>query len=526
MTFKDLFILLLGPELWLTFLGFFLFTLDLIFPRAPKKVFGLLTLLAFVGGLVLVAAQVLSPDLADEVRQAAQENRLGYWLVTTFSLDGLATFSKGAIFIGAILIALVTVDYVEKNLREGIPEFYGLMVFSVLALCFMVSSVELITLFLAIEFASISSYILAAYLRGDPKSSEAAMKYFLVGATTTAAGLYGMSLIYAGTGTTYLYEMTAQFMPQLGETGVAFSPPLPVLIGLLMMLATLGFKVAMVPFHGWCPDAYEGAPTPITAFLSVASKIAGMATLMRVFASGFGPLSAGWVPILAFLSLVTMTFGNLAALWQTNVKRLMAYSSISQVGYLLIGVAAFSPSDFQTLLGMSTFQGSEMALPGIFYFLLGYAFANMGAFAVIIWVENWEGATDRESFEGLAQRSPVAAALLTLSFLSLIGIPPLAGFFGKFFLFGAALSRGLGWLAIAGVVNSVISAFYYLEVVRRMYFFPPRRPERVSTSLMVSSAAVLGVVGAFAIGILTEPAYQWAMAAFFDVVFAPNISFR
>ncbi len=526
MSFKDAFVLLLGPELWLTYWGFALLIVDMVAPRTPRKAFGLMTLFAFIGGLVLVVFQVAVPDLPDRIREVSQTNDLLYWLITTFSLDGLGSFSKVAIFIGAILIGLVTVDYVEKNLTEAIPEFYALMVFAVLALCFMASAVELITLFLAIEFASISSYILAAYLKADARSSEAGMKYFLVGATTTAVGLYGMSLIYGGTGTTYLYHISAQLMPNLGQTGVAFAAPLPVVIGVLMLLATLGFKVALVPFHGWCPDAYEGAPTPITAFLSVASKIAGMAALVRVLSGGFGPASAGWQSVLTFLSVVTMTFGNLGALWQTNIKRLMAYSSISQVGYLLIGLAAFSPSDFRTLVGLSTFQPSDMALPGILYFLVGYAFANMGAFAIIIWVENTEGAVELDRFDGLAQRSPVAAALLTVAFLSLIGIPPLAGFFGKFFMFGAALARGLGWLAIAGVLNSVISAFYYLEVVRRMYFLAPKREVGLVKSLFLSSAGVVGILGTLTVGVLMEPAYQWAMASLFDVVFSPGVAFR
>jgi NADH-quinone oxidoreductase subunit N len=213
-----------------------------------------------------------------------------------------------------------------------------------------------------------------------------------------------------------------------------------------------------------------------------------------------------------------MTFGNLGAIWQRNIKRLMAYSSIAQVGYLLIGIAAFTPNDWQILTGAKTPDPTDMGLAGILYFVLGYAFANMAAFAVIIWVENALNSSEMEDYEGLAQRAPVAATILTIAFLSLIGIPPLAGFFGKFFLFGAALKAGLGWLAIVGVINSVISAFYYLEVVRRMFFFPARRPEPLETTGLVSGAALIGVLGAFLLGILVNPAFQWAQNSLIAIV--------
>jgi proton-translocating NADH-quinone oxidoreductase chain N len=284
------------------------------------------------------------------------------------------------------------------------------------------------------------------------------------------------------------------------------------------MLAMLGFKVSMVPVHGWAPDTYEGAPTPVTAFLSVASKAAGMAVFLRVLAASFGPASTGWQLVLSFLSLVTMTFGNLGALWQRNIKRLMAYSSIAQVGYLLIGIAAFTPADWEILTGVRAASPTDMGLPGVLYFVLGYAFANMAAFAVIIWVEHATGSAEIDDYDGLAQRAPFAATLLTISFLSLIGIPPLAGFFGKFFLFGAAIKSGLAWLAIAGIINSVISAAYYLEVVRRMFFLEPKRLEILPSPFLVSSTAVIGASGAFLLGIFVNPAFQWAQNSLFEIV--------
>ncbi|MCX7643072.1 MAG: NADH-quinone oxidoreductase subunit N, partial [Armatimonadetes bacterium] len=355
-------------------------------------------------------------------------------------------------------------------------------------------------------------------MRDDPRSSEAGLKYFLVGASTTAVALYGMSLVYGTSGTTQLHEIAAKLTPSLGERGPAFSVHAFTLLGLFLMLAMLGFKVSMVPVHGWAPDTYEGAPTPVTAFLSVASKAAGMAAFLRVLAAGFGPASTAWQFVLAFLSFATMTFGNLGALWQRNIKRLMAYSSIAQVGYLLIGVAAFSPTDWAILTGSRAAQPTDMGLPGILYFILGYAFANMAAFAVIIWVEHSTGSSEIEDYDGLAQRSPLAATVLTVAFLSLIGIPPLAGFFGKFFLFGAAIKSGLAWLAIAGVINSVVSAAYYLEVVRRMFFLKPKQAEPTTAPFLVSITALIGVLGVFILGIFVNPAFQWAQNSLHDVV--------
>ncbi|MCS7265600.1 MAG: NADH-quinone oxidoreductase subunit N [Armatimonadetes bacterium] len=504
----------MAPELWLALMGFAIFTLDLIFPRSPKRNYGILTIVAFVGALLLVGWQM--GKLADAEMEPT--NKIAVWLTTAFVADRMAVFFKVAILVGALLVAFVTVDYAERHIWSGRAEFYAILVFAVLALCFMASAVELITLFLAIEFASIASYILAAYMRDDPKSSEAGLKYFLVGATTTAVALYGMSLIYGTMGTTQLYEIAEKLTPILGEKGSAFGLHPFTLLGLLLMLAMLGFKVSMVPVHGWAPDAYEGAPTPVTAFLSVASKAAGMAAFLRIVAATFGPASTGWQLILAFLSLVTMTFGNLGALWQRNIKRLMAYSSIAQVGYLLIGIAAFTPTDWQILTGVRSAQPTDMGLPGVLYFVLGYAFANMAAFAVIVWVENFAGSSEMEDYDGLAQKSPLAASLLTISFLSLIGIPPLAGFFGKFFLFGAAIKAGLAWLAIAGIINSVISAAYYLEVVRRMFFLQPKIQKSAEAPFLVSIAAIVGVLGAFLLGIFVGPAFQWAQDSLYEIV--------
>jgi NADH-quinone oxidoreductase subunit N len=506
----------MAPELWLALLGFGVFALDMAFPRLPKRNYGLLTIFAFLGALFWVGWQMSKSPLPGAEQE--QLPKIALWLTTAFAADRLASFFKVAILIGALLVALVTVDYAEKRIAFARAEFYGILIFAVLALCFMASAVELITLFLAIEFASIASYILAAYLRDDPKSAEAGLKYFLVGATTTAVALYGMSLVYGSTGTTHLYEIAEKLTPSLGEKGPAFGVHAFTMLGLLLMLAMLGFKVSMVPVHGWAPDTYEGAPTPVTAFLSVASKAAGMAVFLRVLAASFGPASTGWQLVLSFLSLVTMTFGNLGALWQRNIKRLMAYSSIAQVGYLLIGIAAFTPADWEILTGVRAASPTDMGLPGVLYFVLGYAFANMAAFAVIIWVEHATGSAEIDDYDGLAQRAPFAATLLTISFLSLIGIPPLAGFFGKFFLFGAAIKSGLAWLAIAGIINSVISAAYYLEVVRRMFFLEPKRLEIPPSPFLVSSTAVIGVSGAFLLGIFVNPAFQWAQNSLFEIV--------
>ncbi len=292
---------------------------------------------------------------------------------------------------------------------------------------------------------TISFYILSAYLLNDGLSAEAGLKYLILGALSSAVLLFGMSLVYASSGSTVFTEI---------YSALATASHQPILIaGIVMLMAGFGFKISAVPFHMWTPDIYQGAPTPVTAYLSVASKAAGFAALVKVFMVALPGIELNWNIILAVLAALTIVIGNLTALPQKNVKRMLAYSSIAQAGYILAGLVA----------------ANTYGIKGVLYYALIYVFANVGAFAVITMVETETGSTDIEAFNGLGRRSPMLAAVMTICFLSLAGIPPLAGFVGKFYLFAGAIQAGYLWLAFIGLLMSMISVYYYLNVSKAMY---------------------------------------------------------
>jgi NADH-quinone oxidoreductase subunit N len=360
--------------------------------------------------------------------------------------DGYALFLNLVILTAAALAILVSVDYAQRTgLAQG--EYYTLLLLSTTGMMLMASAINLMTIFLALEILSIALYVLVGLNRAERRSGEAALKYLLLGAFASGFLLYGMALIYGQAGTTSLAGVRDHLLSSGGEVS-----PL-VTVGLGLMIVGFGFKVALVPFQMWAPDVYQGAPTSVTAFMSVGAKAAGFAALGRVALYAFGELQGDWVWVLAALAALTMTVGNLAALRQTNLKRMLAYSSIAHAGYVLVGVAA----------------GNEAGTSAVLFYLLAYAFMNVGAFAVIIAVGHFEGVNGGgetlEDFSGLAARKPWLAAAMALFMLSLAGVPPLAGFLGKLYVFGAAVQADLTWLAIVGVVNSVISAYYYLHVV-------------------------------------------------------------
>lgn len=505
----------LMPEIWLTLLGFFILIADFMSPRGNRRWLGLVAGWGVAGAVLLTIVQMWWVSHAEPGLTGATDT-LSHFLSGSVAVDNMALFLKLAILIGSTLVIFSALDYAERRIHHAPGEFWAFLVFASLSMCFMTVGIELITLFLAIEFTSIASYLLAAWLRDDPRSSEAGMKYFLVGATTTAVTLYGMSLVYGLTGSTHLIEIS--------EAIQAGGSSRMLLVAGVLMLASLGFKVAMVPFHGWAPDTYEGAPTPITAFLSVASKAAGFAIILRILIIGLGVDSAQWGMTIAFISVASMTLGNLAAIPQRNIKRLMAYSSIAQVGYMLIAVACFNAidlnvltvsdgvkhlmpagatNDWTLLMGGREATSEDMALPGLLFYVLAYTFSNMGAFAVIILVGNAIGSDHIDDYSGLIKRNPWATVLMTVFFLSLIGIPFFAGFWAKLMIFGGAIARSLtevslpdgtidrpyshlAWLVVIGVVNSVISVYYYLEVVRRMWFHEPKDPSPIRGGLALN----------------------------------------
>jgi NADH-quinone oxidoreductase subunit N len=388
------------------------------------------------------------------------------------AIDGFSFFFHVLVGAVAALVILGSADYLEREQLRG-GEYYALVLFATAGMGVMASAQELVTGFIGLEMSSISSYILAGYRRDAPKSNESAMKYFLLGSFATAFFLYGIALLYGGTGTTILPQMN----------GSAAPPNLMLVrLGLALVFIGLAFKVAAAPFQVWTPDVYEGAPTPVTALFSAGPKAAAFALLLRIFATVTAAQDF-WFWALWIAAALTMFVGNLGALVQTNLKRLLAYSSIAHAGYILVAFAA----------------RSEIGLAAVLYYLLAYALMKLGAFTVVAHLGGTgERQLEIEDYAGLGQRQPFTAAALSLFLLSLLGLPITAGFLGKFYIFKAALDSGLIWLAILMAVNSVIGAYYYLRVIVVMYMREPQQavgairvPVPVATVLLLASAATV-----------------------------------
>jgi len=400
------------------------------------------------------------------------------WLAYIFKLLFLAT---------AFLTALLTVGW-ECIWRKG--EFYVLLLTSTLGMTLMAASADLIMLFLSIETTSIPLYIMAGFMTEDDKSTESGFKYLLFGAMTTAVMLYGLSLLYGFAGTTNLYEMATALN--------AAKVPGPVLVGtLLLILLGFGFKVALVPLHFWAPDVYEGAPTPVTAFLSTASKAAGFAVLARVMIAAFPSILADWQTIIAIAAGLSMTVGNAVALTQHNIKRLLAYSSIAHAGYALLGVAA----------------ASELGVVSVVYYFLVYAVTQMAAFAIVIIVWHKVGSDEIEDYAGLSRRSPMLAVAMLLAFLSLAGVPPLGGFIAKILVFAAAVEAGLVWLAVLGVLNAIVGLYYYLIVLKVIYLSEPKDERPVPVLRSHAAALITTIALVLVLGIVLAPWFSWAQAS-------------
>jgi NADH-quinone oxidoreductase subunit N len=393
-----------------------------------------------------------------------------------FELDTFAHFFR-YLALGAVGVTiLVSLGYTPlKNRYDG--EFYGLFLFMAFALITVAAANNLLMIFISIEFVSLLSYLLVGFLKNDPKSKEAAIKYLLFGSVCSSVMLYGMSLLYGVAGSLEL--------PVIGNA-LFYAPFKPLAItAVLFFFVGLGFKISMAPFHMWAPDVYEGAPTPVTAFLTVAPKALGFAVLTRVLDLIFLNFYSVWSPILVILSILTMTIGNITAVSQSNIKRFLAYSSIAQAGYILMGLAAFS------ILGRAS----------ILIYLFAYLLTNLGAFAVVIFVGGETQSDSLDTYAGLSERSPTAAAMLTVFLLSLAGLPPLAGFIGKYYVFAAAIHAKFFTLTIVAVINSVIAAYYYFRIVRLMYLTPPAGPAFSSPSKALTIALWALFLSVLALGI-------------------------
>ncbi len=367
-----------------------------------------------------------------------------------FVLDGFAVFAKGLVLVASAFTAGMSLDYLKRE-KIGRFEYPVLVLFATLGMMMMISAGDFLSLYLGLETQSLSLYVLAAYHRDNQRATEAGLKYFVLGALASGMLLYGVSLVYGFAGTTS-FDALAKLFSAHG------APSLGVVAGLVFVLAGLAFKISAVPFHMWTPDVYEGAPTPVTAFFAVAPKIAALTLLMRVLMGPFGELTHQWSQIVTLISIASMAVGSFAAISQTNIKRLMAYSSIGHVGFALVGLA----------------PGSDLGVQGVLVYLAIYLFMNVGAFAVILSMRQKgrmvEGIAD---LAGLSKTSPGMAFVMAVLMFSMAGIPPMAGFWGKFYVFMAAVKAGMWTLAILGVLASVVSAFYYLRIIKVMYFDEP-----------------------------------------------------
>jgi NADH-quinone oxidoreductase subunit N len=475
---------MIAPELTLLVTALLVILLDL-FVKQKKVLLGLSILGIVVSAVFSVLLWGLPPvDI----------------FYSMLAVDKFAVFFKILLLVAVTLVMLASQDYVDKfDKSEG--EYYALLLISAMAMMLLTSAVDLISIFVALELSSISLYILVTYLR-DNKSSESGLKYLLLGAVASAVLLYGMAMIFGITGHTCL-SCASHVIQALPISSLLSYPAL--LLGIVLLIAGFGFKIATFPFQMWVPDVYEGAPTPITAYLSVASKAAGFAVITRVLLSLFAEpqwLSMNWAMIIAILAAITMTVGNIMALFQSNIKRLFGYSSIAQAGYLMVGLAA---------IGMAT--TTEPVRSGLLFFLMSYAVTNLGAFIAIIAITNKINSDNIDDFAGMIKRAPLLTAALSLCLLSLIGLPPTGGLIAKIYIFNSAVQQELLWLVIIAVINSVISAFYYLKVVRVMWTAAPVSEEKVPSGWALRIALVICCIFVLILGIVPGSFVSVAQAA-------------
>ncbi|MGE0754561.1 MAG: NADH-quinone oxidoreductase subunit NuoN [Alphaproteobacteria bacterium] len=406
-----------------------------------------------------------------------------------FIADGFASFAKSLVLVAGMLVLLLSAGWLSEE--GGRPfEFLILILFSMLGMLFMVSAADLLMLYVGLEMASLCLYVLAAFQRDEGKSNEAGLKYFVLGALASGMMLFGMSLVYGFAGSTGFAELGQLFNEGAASKGLV--------VGLILLIVGFCFKLSAVPFHMWAPDVYEGAPTPVTAFLSTAPKVAAFALFARLLIQPFGDLIGQWQQVVVFASAASMLVGALAAIMQSNIKRLLAYSSIGHVGFMLMGLAAGSVAGVQAML----------------IYLALYVFMSAGAFGcVLLMRRSGQAVEDIRSLAGLSQTSPGMAMALAVFMFSMAGIPPLAGFFGKMYVVLAAMQAGLVWLAVFGVITSVISCYYYLKVVKVMYFDIPAREFDRCVSLSLKGVVVVSALVVVFFFLAPSPLVHKAQAA-------------
>jgi NADH-quinone oxidoreductase subunit N len=459
------------PEIFMTCFALIVLLLDLLIKK--KEVVAIVS----IAGTALIALSLFTST--------------GTTFGGMYISDGYSTFFKMIFFINVILSILISMKYLAVE-KVNYGEYYSLILFSAIGMMIMTSAADLIVLYLGLELMALSTYVLAGFIRHSLKSTESALKYFLLGAFSSAFLLYGISIIYGLTGTTNLYAIAA-FITEKGLAG-NFS----LLLSVIFFVVAFGFKIAAAPFHMWAPDVYEGAPTSVTAFMSVGPKAAGFAVLGRVFMIAFVAIKVNWAALLIPVAILTMAVGNIIALSQSNIKRMLAYSSIAHAGYALLGIIA----------------GNAEGLASMMNYLMIYAFMNIGAFAVIIMLrsEGFKG-EDINDYEGLSKTHPLASVLLLIFMFSLTGIPPTAGFVGKLYIFLSAINAGYTWLVVVAVIFSAISAYFYLRIVMYMYMREPKQEVTLTTSFPMGVALAITTAAVLIIGVLPSRLLDLAKAA-------------
>ncbi len=470
----------IAPELIIMALTIVLLIGELVIRPAGKQVLTAVSIVGYAVALVVCVVFFFAQGApSDSFSGMVVLDRLGLWFRILALLSAL---------IGVVFAA----NYIEE---KGMPlgDFYSILAMATLGMMIVGAAHDLTLIFVGIELSSISTYIMTGFARNNKLSNEAALKYFLLGTFATAILVYGMAWLYGMTGTTNI-PLIAQQVRTIVTSGQSGQGGL--LLAMLLLIAGLGFKVAAVPFHMWTPDAYQGAPTPVSAIMSVGPKAAGFAAIVRILIEALGPAWQQWTPVIAVLAVLTMTVGNVIGLSQRSVKRMLAYSSIAHTGYVMVALAAYNPA----LIGGAN---GNQALASLLFYLFAYVIMNMGAFGLVIWMERNGGTEYLDDFRGLSTWAPLPAATMLILMLSLAGIPPTIGFLAKYYVFLAAVQSNLTWLAVIGVLNSAVGTFYYLRVIWYMYFEPAhntlvdRRAPLVSGGLVVTALAtvVLFILG-------------------------------
>jgi NADH-quinone oxidoreductase subunit N len=483
--------ILLVPELVLLGTAILVLAGDVFLPRRNQYLLSWLVMIGF--GLSLASNLLIDWG-------AGKTTFSGMFRADYFSL-----FINIIVLSAGIMSIMISTAYVQGNDEPGampLPEYLVLLVLSILGTMLVGAAGDLLMIFIGIEMGSLAVYVLTGFARNRSTSVEGALKYFLLGAFAVAILIYGMAWIYGATGSTNLAEIATRLRPMMsGDSKI--DPSL--LLALLLIAVGLAFKIAAVPFHMWTPDAYQGAPTPVSGYMSVVPKVAGFAALARILVEALGPLSETWLTLIAILAVITMVYGNIVAVAQRDVKRMLGYSSIGHTGYMLVALAAYG-----------SITAGDRSVSSLLYYLFAYAFMNIGAFGVVTWLQHRGHGVDLDDFAGLGSRSPLAAFAMTIFMLSLMGMPPLVGFYAKYSVILAAIQNNLTWLAVVLVVMSAVSAFFYLRVVAVMYFNEPIRQWQAQSTPLLGVGLGLMALGTVGFGLFSgsvlDLAQKWVQA--------------